>query len=407
MTTEPNAGGSGRMVVVPAATDAVVIRPEAIDDLVAALVERGYTVIGPTVRDGAIVLDEVRGRVDLPVGWGDHQEPGTYRLVRRDDDALFGHAVGPQSARQYVTPPSRRLWSASYHDGRFEADEEPPPAVRYAFLGMRACELAAVAIQDRTFRDGRVADPAYTAVRAAAFVVAVNCGAPAPTCFCTSMGTGPGVTDGYDLALTEVLDPHHRLLVEAGTARGSEVLATLPGTPATADDIATARAVVARTAEQITRRLDPEEAREVLAANLDHPRWDDVASRCLSCTNCTLVCPTCFCSTVEDVTSLDGEHAEQVQRWDSCFTLDHSYLHGAGPVRGDTRSRYRQWLTHKLSTWWDQFGVSGCVGCGRCIAWCPAGIDLTEEVAAIARDDVTQVATTAVAVRRSAPEVDP
>jgi Fe-S-cluster-containing hydrogenase component 2 len=121
-------------------------------------------------------------------------------------------------------------------------------------------------------------------------------------------------------------------------------------------------------------------------ANLEHPRWDDVAERCLSCTNCTLVCPTCFCFAVEDVNSLDGERAERTQRWDSCFTLGHSMLHGAGSVRGDTRSRYRQWLTHKLSTWWDQFDESGCVGCGRCISWCPAGIDLTEEVAAIARE---------------------
>ncbi len=137
----------------------------------------------------------------------------------------------------------------------------------------------------------------------------------------------------------------------------------------------------------MTRRLEPTVARDVLIANLDHPRWDDVANRCLSCTNCTLVCPTCFCSAVEDVNSLDGEHAERVQRWDSCFTLGHSTLHGAGSVRGDTRSRYRQWLTHKLSTWWDQFEVSGCVGCGRCIAWCPVGIDLTQEVAAIAQEN--------------------
>lgn len=383
----------------------VVVTPEAVDDLVAALVARGYTVVGPTVRDGAIALEEVRGRADLPVGWGDRQEAGTYRLVRRDDAALFGYAVGPQSARRYLTPPRRRLWSASYHDGRFEVVDEPPPAVKYAFLGLRACELAAMAVQDRTFRDGRVADPAYMATRDASFVVAVNCGTPAATCFCTSMGTGPAVESGHDLALTEILEPPHRLVVEAATARGAEVLATLPGTPATGDDVSAARAVVAHSTEQITRRLDPHEARDVLAANLDHPRWDEVATRCLSCTNCTMVCPTCFCSTVEDVTALDGEHAERVQRWDSCFTLDHSYLHGVGAVRSDIRSRYRQWLTHKLSTWWDQFGVSGCVGCGRCIAWCPARIDLTEEVEAIARDG--RDLAVAVAVRGSTPEVDP
>ncbi len=94
------------------------------------------------------------------------------------------------------------------------------------------------------------------------------------------------------------------------------------------------------------------------------------------------MCPTCFCTDTEDVTDLTGDHAERWRRWDSCFSLDFSFVHG-GTIRSSTRSRYRQWLTHKLGTWWAQFGESGCVGCGRCIAWCPVGIDLTEEVAAL------------------------
>ena len=95
-----------------------------------------------------------------------------------------------------------------------------------------------------------------------------------------------------------------------------------------------------------------------------------------------MVCPTCFCTTVEDHSDLAGETAERVRSWDSCFTLDFSYVHG-GSVRTETQSRYRQWMTHKLASWIDQFGTSGCVGCGRCITWCPVGIDITEEAAAI------------------------
>jgi ferredoxin len=206
------------------------------------------------------------------------------------------------------------------------------------------------------------------------------------------MGTGPAIEVGHDLAATELLDgDRHELLVEVGSERGADVLAELQGAVAwrTSDhaDVDAQEAVIAQSVERMTRRLDASGARDVLRANLDHPRWDHVAERCLSCTNCTMVCPTCFCSAVEDVTSLSGDQAERVQRWDSCFALGHSVLHGAGSVRGDTRSRYRQWLTHKLSTWWDQFGESGCVGCGRCISWCPAGIDLTEEVAAIGREE--------------------
>ncbi len=128
--------------------------------------------------------------------------------------------------------------------------------------------------------------------------------------------------------------------------------------------------------------MDTENLRDLLLSNLEHPRWDDVAQRCLSCTNCTMVCPTCFCASVSEVSDLTGDQVQRVRQWESCFNIDFSYTAG-GTVRGDTRSRYRQWLTHKLASWHDQFETSGCVGCGRCITWCPVGIDLTEEVAAI------------------------
>jgi formate hydrogenlyase subunit 6/NADH:ubiquinone oxidoreductase subunit I len=139
---------------------------------------------------------------------------------------------------------------------------------------------------------------------------------------------------------------------------------------------------VANAAAQMGRVMDTSDIKELLYRNYEHPRWDNVAGRCLTCANCTNVCPTCFCTTVEDVTDLTGQQAERRRRWDSCFTMDFSYIHG-GSIRASTKSRYRQWMTHKLATWIDQFGTSGCVGCGRCITWCPVGIDITEEVAAI------------------------
>ncbi len=380
---------------------AEVLAPGAIGTLIAALARRGYTVVGPTVRDGAIVLDEIGALEDLPIGWTDAQEAGTYRLARRDDGALFGYAVGPRSARQFFTPPRRTVWSAAASGDnltiRVPSQDEAP----LAFIGLRPCELAAQAIQDRVLGAGAAPDVAYQRRRARAFVVAVNCGAPADTCFCVSMGTGPAVgppeRDGADergtsadLVVTEVLDGGHRMVVTARTSTGREVLDELAPSPATGTDLEAAQAVTAAAAAHQTRQVDPGDARRVLAANLDHPRWDEVAQRCLSCTNCTLVCPTCFCVAHSDVTTLDGSRADHVQRWDSCFTADHSYLHGVGSVRNDTRSRYRQWLTHKLSTWWDQFDESGCVGCGRCITWCPVGIDLTEEVAAMSEASATQ-----------------
>jgi ferredoxin len=359
-----------------------ILSPDGLGRLVKALRDDGRTVIGPVVRDGAIVHAEITGIEDLPAGWTEVQEGGTYRLARREDEALFGYSVGPHSWKQLFFAPRVRLWHAQRNESGFSVEVDPTEAPRLALFGARSCDLNAIAVQDRTLRDGAYASPDYAARRADVFVVAVNCGQAGGTCFCVSMRTGPRAVQGFDLALTELLDGGHRFVVEVGSEAGASLLARLDPEPASDAELDTADAIVEATARSMGRSLDTDGIKELLYRNYEHPRWDDVAARCLSCANCTLVCPTCFCSTVEDVTDLSGDHAERWRRWDSCFTLDFSYIHG-GNVRSSPRARYRQWLTHKLATWIDQFGTSGCVGCGRCITWCPVGIDLTEEVRAI------------------------
>jgi sulfhydrogenase subunit beta (sulfur reductase) len=351
-----------------------VIERGNVDQLLDALAPRGYTIIGPTVREQAIVYDEIRSVEDLPVGWTDEQDAGRYRLSRREDEALFGYAVGPHSWKKHQLPPEVKLWQARVdeHGALTDMHESSQAVPRYAFLGARSCELHAVGALDRVL--GRSED---------AFIVAVQCGQAGGTCFCVSMNTGPVAEQGFDLALTEVLeDGRHYFAVEVGSERGADVLADVPHSHAVDAERDQAAAVHARTASQMGRELDVSGIKGLLYRNYENPRWDEVADRCLTCGNCTMVCPTCFCTTVEDVTDLEGEHVERHQRWDSCFTVDYSHIHG-GAVRGSARSRYRQWMTHKLATWQDQFGSSGCVGCGRCITWCPVGIDLTEEARAI------------------------
>jgi formate hydrogenlyase subunit 6/NADH:ubiquinone oxidoreductase subunit I len=339
------------------------------------------------VRDGAIVHDPILGIENLPEGWTEVQEGGTYRLRRRDDRALFGYAVGPQSWKPFFFAPTLQLWRARRRDGTFVVLDKARSAPRLALIGARSCDLHAIAIQDQIFLEGPTVDRAYAARRSGTFVVAVNCGNAGGTCFCVSMQTGPRASFGFDLALTELLDEKgHRFVVEIGKESGARVLDRVGYEEASRPDMDAAEQLVARTATQMGRTMKAEGLKELLYRNVEHPRWDDVANRCLACTNCTLACPTCFCSSVDDVTDLDGEHAERVQRWDSCFTMEHSYLHG-GSVRASIKSRYRQWLTHKLASWIDQFGTSGCVGCGRCITWCPVAIDITEEVAAIRATD--------------------
>ena len=366
--------------------DATVIDPRGLDALIRILGALGYDTMGPVVKDGAIMPGPVGGIADLPVGYRDEQAPGSYELRRGDDEAVFSWAVGPGSWKAEMFPPTQELWRAKVDGDGVSFTQPEGPSDPLAVVGARPCELAAMAVQDRVLRNNEVADPRYAARRDGAFLVVAECGVPAATCFCTSMGTGPGVEEGFDLALSELGQGDRRhFVVRVGTDRGAEVLSLLATSAATSEDLAARSQMLSRSAESMERHMDTEGLPALLARNLEHPQWDDVAERCLACGNCTLVCPTCFCANVWDSTDLDGSIVRG-RSWASCFELAHSYLY-SGPVRVTRRSLYRQWMTHKLSTWWDQFGTSGCVGCGRCITWCPVGIDITAEATAIRASD--------------------
>jgi sulfhydrogenase subunit beta (sulfur reductase) len=374
--------------------DQVCVEYAGLRELLGVLKANGYRLIGPQLRDGAIVYDELASIDGLPAGWTDEQEGGKYRLQKREDHALFGYAVGPHSWKKFLFPPVIRQWRARRTDTGLQFDTEQEKNPRYAFIGVRACELHAIAVQDKVFMGEKFVDPIYAERRKNAFIVALNCGQAGGTCFCASMKTGPKARTGFDLVVTEILEKQsHYFVVGVGSEAGAQVLTQIAHRQADERDIMLAEQVVQGTAQQMGRVMDTTDIKELLYRNYEHPRWDDVASRCLSCANCTMVCPTCFCSTVEEVTDLAGEHAERWRRWDSCFHVNFSYVAGGG-IRASTKSRYRQWMTHKLATWIDQFGTSGCVGCGRCITWCPVAIDITEEVRAIRETESLRAPTT-------------
>jgi ferredoxin len=358
-----------------------VIGTNGLDQLIAVLVGDGWTVVAPTVVDGTIRPGPVDSVADLPRGVGDDQQPGHYRLRHRDDDALFGFASPAASPKSTLLPSQTLLWRGRRDNDGLHDDTPADEVTPTALLGVRSCDLAAVGRLDRVLGggwQGRPTDPHYAARRERTLVVAVACGEPASTCFCTSMGTGPAPSSGYDLCLTEVLGVDHRFVVDVGSDRGAALIARVDSRPADAGDLEAAGTVTDSCAQAMTRTLTTEGIADLLDAEVEHPMWDEVAQRCLACGNCTAVCPTCFCTAVEDANDLRNENAERWRVWDSCFTPGFSHVHG-GPVRSSTASRYRQWMSHKLGTWQAQFDESGCVGCGRCITWCPVGIDITAQ----------------------------
>jgi sulfhydrogenase subunit beta (sulfur reductase) len=367
-----------------------VLDIEGLQQLFDLLEKRGYTLIGPTVRDGAVVYDQLSDVAELPVGLTDEQTGGTYRLKKSDDERLFGYTAGPQSWKRFLFPPTDRLWQANGTARKFETVVEKPRVEKYAFIGVRSCETHAIAIQDQIFIKGTYSDLGYKARRENTFIITVNCNHASNNCFCASMHTGPKATSGYDIALTEVLQGgSHYFVVDVETEQGRSIMASIPNRAATEAESNSANQVVEGVRMQKT--LETNGIKELLYRNYENPRWAEVANRCLTCGNCTLVCPTCFCNTVYDATDLSGKHAERSRMWDSCFSVEFSYIHG-GSIRPSPLSRYRQWMTHKLGTWIDQFGTSGCVGCGRCITWCPVGIDITEEAHVIRESEKKSVA---------------
>jgi ferredoxin len=373
----------------PITTAQVTIERRRFQEMLELIGKMGFNLLGPIVDDGAIIYDEIAADTDLPIGWTDTQSGGAYKLSKTESKRIFGFTVGQHSWKAFFFPPTLKYWTAKRENGEIEITSDNQPVPKQALIGVRACELAALAIHDKVLMGDQYKDPHYEALRKNSFIVALNCAKACGTCFCDSMKTGPRAQSGFDLALTEIVeDGKHYFIVDIGSEKGAQVMRDLSAQPATGDEAAIIARMMETTVSQMKVHLDTNNLKDILWRNFDNRQWDNVDSRCLSCSNCTLVCPTCFCISVEENTDLTGKTAERIRQWDSCYRLDFSYIFG-GSIRPSTKSRYRQWLTHKLSSWVDQFGTFGCVGCGRCITWCPVGINIAEEATAIRNSDKT------------------
>lgn len=369
--------------ITPEIGSTFTLQKSAFGLLLESLQSMGYDTIGPRAGEDLIYYSSIQTLEDLPRGYTSEQDAGRYKLVYSGHPRYFDVTPGAESWKRFFFPARSEMFTVRKNGGSWSIEKSAAEAPVCALVGVRPCELAAIQVQDRVFLREEWSDPVYRARRERAFILVVNCLHPCGTCFCDSMSTGPKAERGFDLSMTELED---WFLVEIGSEAGKLIASELPLKPASAFLIQNAN----RGFEEARRKMgrvmpNPDSLPETLMSRLEHPRWDDVARRCLSCTNCTQVCPTCFCWDANDHPSLTADSISRLRVWDSCFNPDYSYIAG-GNTRPNTRSRYRQWLTHKVATWHDQFEVSGCVGCGRCITWCPAFIDITEEVAALLKE---------------------
>lgn len=344
-----------------------------------------FMTIGPKVENGVVILDEIDVN-DIPAGYEDHQTAGNYRLLKGERPEIFSFSPGPDSFKRFLHPPESELFSFSKSKTGTTISPSSRRGKPYALIGVRACDLSALKLYDRIFIEGPVRDERYASLRSGVFIVAVNCSYPGDNCFCGSMGTGPEVTESFDILLSEIGDS---ILIEAGTDRGQELLSRLTMEEATDGDLneKTERTEACKRAMKKSIRAD--ELPALIYRSFNHPHWADIAGRDLECGNCTQVCPTCFCNSTYDLVrlsqvsrDLSGVSGARVRKWDSCFSRNFARVHG-GNFRPSRAARYRHWMSHKLAYTMEQFGLPGCVGCGRCITWCPAGIDITMELEAL------------------------
>ncbi len=361
--------------------DARIFAREDLQLLLELLKQRGFEILGPRAADGMISFAPLSSADQLPWGVEDEQEAGRYRLADGPANRAFFWTSAAQSIKPLAFPAAEGLWQVRFSDdGRPRFSETLPAPKPIAIIGVRACDLAALELLDRHFYDK--GDPWYRARRDALCTVAVNCARSAATCFCRSTGDGPSVNSRHDLLLDEIEDG---FVIQAGSPLGEALIADCDWQPASAEHLADAKVQTEAAASTQTRSLPEVDLESMLGNRANVAAWQKIGEQCLACGNCTAVCPSCFCHRHTEEPALDAASSSHGREWDSCFSNDHSLMHGQ-PHRREISHRYRQWLSHKLGGWHSQYGRSGCTGCGRCITWCPVGIDLTRSVSAVLKE---------------------
>jgi hypothetical protein len=315
----------------------------------------------------------------------------SFRRIESAAEVDWNYSSTTIPPSKIIYAPQQALVRFVKSDKGYKAEEDAGAITDRALLAVHPCDLHGLLVLERTFL-GQMKDAAYERVRSRATVVGLNCQNVGEKCFCASFGTGPffgfwmqqGPPFGCDAILTDLGE---RFLVETFGEKGDMLFVKVKSSPPSLDDIGEKFKREAAAKERFRKTLNTRDLPALMRRNLYHPTWRITGEgKCLSCANCTNVCPTCFCYDTWDKAQLDLSVIERVRRWDSCQDERFAEVHG-GNFRSTREARLRQFVCHKLSYWVEQYGCFGCVGCGRCMTWCPTGIDLTEIAAEIRTDE--------------------
>ncbi len=300
------------------------------------------------------------------------------RSVSAADVRLDGKPDAPPKA--IIFPQTEVLLTYKKNkDGKYEVTSSKPDEREKIVFGVRPCDAIGIAVMDKVLCGGKFTDAYYKARRDKVTIISIACDGPMDSyCFCPSTGGAPAAIEGSDVMMYDVGDSYY---LEGFTERGEIVLERLKGELGrpTAEQEKRKEEILKRSesGEGFSRKI-PAEAIAKMDASFASPYWDDVARRCLSCGACTYYCPTCHCFDIND-----EKGGERVRTWDSCqfatFTM-HTSGHNPRVVKGQKlRNRYY----HKFKYSKDNIGRYLCVGCGRCIALCPASLDITKAISEV------------------------
>lgn len=242
----------------------------------------------------------------------------------------------------------------------------------------RPCDARGFTVLDRPYMQGPFVDPYYKNKREKLTVISFTCPSGASTCFCHWIGSGPTSSEGSDILVTRT---EKGLVLESVTDKGEEILKKSKLDDA--KDLAnTVKDLHKKAIDSLEKAPDLTKSQQNLAKIFANEEfWEKETDRCLSCGACTYFCPTCYCFTITDEGEPESEKGgKRLRSWDSCMSSMFTREASGHNPRKKKGLRMRNRVSHKFSTYPENWGTFSCNGCGRCITNCPVHLDIREIV---------------------------